>query len=96
MPVQSFDPAASHRTLNTRLPAARRESVQAAIEDESLWTDETLRRWIDRDYDVIVLQQDSSIDQTALRATIAAKFDLAGTTRYREHDISLYKRKAAQ
>ena len=96
MPAQSFDPAASHRVINPRLPAARREAVQAAIEDETLWTDETLRRWIERDYDVIVFQQDPSIDQTALRAAIAARFDLAGTTRYREQDISLYKRKAAQ
>ena len=70
--------------------------MQAAIEDETLWTDETLRRWSERDYDVIVFQQDPSIDQTALRAAIAARFDLAGTTRYREQDISLYKRKAAQ
>jgi hypothetical protein len=96
MPAQSFDPSASHRVINTRLPAAKREQVQAAIEDESLWTDDTLRRWIERDYDVIVLQQDPSLDQTALRASIAARFDLAGTTRYREQDIFLYKRKAAQ
>jgi hypothetical protein len=96
MPAQSFDPSVSHRVINPRLPAAKREQVQAAIEDESLWTDDTLRRWIERDYDVIVFQQDPSLDQAALRASIAARFDLAGTTRYREQDISLYKRKAAQ
>jgi hypothetical protein len=96
MPVQSFDLTATHRTIDPRLPAARREAVQAAIEDETLWTDDTLRRWIERDYDVIVFQHDPETDQAALLASIADRFDLAGTTRYREQDISLYKRKAAQ
>src|SRR2546423_7940731 len=54
MPPQSVDLAGTHRVINARLPAARREAVQAAIEDESLWSDDTLRRWIDRDYDVIL------------------------------------------
>lgn len=96
MPVQSFDPPATRRILNPRLPAAQREAVQAAVDAESLWTDETLRRWIERDYDLIVVQHDPSLNQTALLGSIAARFDLAGTTRYREQDISLYKRKAAQ
>ena len=96
MPVQSFDPPATRRVINPRLPAAQREGVQAAIEDESLWTDDTLRRWIERDYDLIVFQHDSSLNQAALLGSITARFDLAGTTRYREQDISLYKRKAAQ
>ncbi len=96
MPVQSFDPPSTRRIINPRLPAAQREAVQAAIEAESLWTDETLRRWIERDYDLIVFQHDYSLNQTALLGSITARFDLAGTTRYREQDISLYKRKAAQ
>ncbi len=96
MPPQSLNPAASRRVINPKLSGAARESVQAAIEEESLWTDATLARWIDRDYDVIVFQQDRSIDQRAQLAAITAKFNLAATTVYRGATISLYKRKTVQ
>ncbi len=96
MPVQSFDPPATRRILSPRLTGAQKERVQAAIEAESLWTDETLRRWVERDYDLILFQHDDTLNQAALLGSIAARFDLVGTTRYREQDISLYKRKAAQ
>lgn len=96
MPVQSFDPPASRRILSPRLTGPQKERVQAALEAESLWTDETLRRWVERDYDLILFQHDYSLNQAALLGTITQRFDLVGATRYRDQDISLYKRKAAQ
>jgi hypothetical protein len=96
MPAQSLDLAATHRILIPRLPAARREAVQAAVEDQSLWTDDTMRRWIDRDTDLILYQDDRSVDLRALRDTIAAHFDAAASTTYRGQTLILYKRKASQ
>ena len=96
MPAQSLDLPGTHRAINQRLPAPRREQVQAAVEDESLWADETIRRWIDRDYDVILYQDDRSVDLSALRDSIAARFDVAATTTYRGQTMVLYKRKASQ
>ncbi len=96
MPAQSLDLSGTHRVINPRLPAAGREAVQAAIEDESLWSDDTMRRWIDRDYDVILYQDDRSVDLSALRDMIAARFDAAASTTYRGQPIILYKRKASQ
>ncbi len=96
MPVQSFDPPATRRILSPRLAGAQKDRVQAALEAESLWTDETLRRWIERDYDLILFQHDYGLNQAALLGSITAHFDLVGDTRYRDQDISLYKRKAAQ
>ena len=55
-PVQNFNPAATHRILRPRLSATTREAVQAAVEAESLWTDDTLRRWLERDYDLVLFQ----------------------------------------
>jgi hypothetical protein len=96
MPVQSLDPASTKRTLKTNLDAAARESVQAAIEEESLWTDETLMRWLARDYDVVLFQEDKTTDQRAQIAAIAARFDLAASTVFRGATIHLYKRKPVQ
>jgi len=96
LPPQSIDPAASRRVINPKLSGPARESVQAAIEEESLWSDATLARWIDRDYDVIVFQQDRSIDQRAQLAAITERFNLAASTVYRGATVNLYKRKPVQ
>jgi hypothetical protein len=55
-----------------------------------------MRRWIDRDYDVILYQDDRSVDLGALRDMIAVRFDVAASTTYRGQSIILYKRKASQ
>ncbi len=96
MPAQSIDPLASRRTVNTTLSAAGREAVQAALEEESLWSDATLARWIDRDFDFIVFQEDRTINQRAQIGAISQRFDLAATTAYRGSTLYLYKRKAGQ
>ena len=96
LPPQSIDPAASRRVVNPKLSATAREAVQAAIEEESLWTDATLARWIERDYDLILFQVDKALDQRAQLATLTSRFDLAAATVYRGSAISLYKRKAVQ
>ena len=96
MPAQSLNPAASRRTVNPKLSGPAREAVQAAIEEESLWSEETFSRWVERDYDVILWQHDPTLDQKAQVAAITARFDLAGTTGYRGAMISLYKRKPVQ
>lgn len=96
LPPQSLDPAASRRVVNPKLSLVAQESVQAAIEEESLWTDATLARWIARDYDIILFQEDKTIDQRAQLAAIMAQFDLAASTAYRGATVLLYKRKAVQ
>ena len=96
MPAQSINPPASRRVLNPRLSARARESVQSAIEEESLWSDATLARWIDRDYDTILFQQDRSIDQRAQLSAITAHFDQAAVAAYRGSNVYLYKRKPVQ
>ena len=96
MPAQSIDPPASRRSVNTALSATGREAVQEALEEESLWSDATLARWIDRDFDFIIFQEDRSINQRAQIAAIGQRFDLAATTVYRGATVYLYKRKAGQ
>lgn len=96
MPAQSINPALTRRSVNTTLSAAGREATQAALEEESLWSDATLGRWIDRDFDFILFQDDRSINQRAQIAAIGQRFDLAATTAYRGSTFYLYKRKAGQ
>ena len=60
MPVQSLALAETKRVLDPKLSPAAREAVQAAVEEESLWTSDTMARWVGRDYDLILLQEDST------------------------------------
>ena len=96
MPAQSITPVASQRVINPRLQGPAREAVQAALEEESLWSDATFNRWIDRDYDIVLVQGDNTPDHRARMAVLTAKFDLAASTMYRGAVLYLYKRKAGQ
>lgn len=96
IPAQSITPAASRRVINPRLQGAAREAVQAALEEESFWSDATFSRWIDRDYDFVLVQDDRAADHRARMAVVTAKFDLAASTSYRGAVLYLYKRKAGQ
>lgn len=96
IPVQSLDPAAGKRMLKTNLSAAARESVQAAVEEESLWTDETLARWLGRDYDVVLFQEDRTVDQRAVIAALNNQFDMTASVVFRGSNVFLYKRKSVQ
>lgn len=95
VPPQSLDLAGTRRTINESLVGAARASVQTALERESLWSADTLRRWIARDFDAILLQDDGAPATAPLRAAIAAQFDRIGATRYRGRSIFLFTRKPA-
>jgi len=96
MPTQSIDLDGTRRVLNSKLSGRARESVQAAIEEESLWSDETLARWLGRDYDVVLFQSDTTVDQRSQLAAITARFDQAASVEYQGATLYLFKRKPAQ
>jgi len=92
----SLDLAEKRRTINQSLVGDMRESVRAAVEADGLWSEEILRRWIARDYNVILLQDDTSVNVAAIKKEIETRFDQTGQTRYRGSDILLFTRKPAQ
>ncbi|MCA0201597.1 MAG: glycosyltransferase family 39 protein [Proteobacteria bacterium] len=94
MPAESLDLIATERTINESLVGEMRESVRAAVEADGLWSEETMQRWIEKDYNVILLQDDAGT--AALKKEIEARFDPAGATRYRGRNILLFTRKLAQ
>ncbi len=94
MPAESLDLIATERTINQSLVGEMRESVRAAVEADGLWSEETMQRWIEKDYNVILLQDDAST--AALKKEIEARFDPAGATRYRGRNILLFTRKPAE
>jgi hypothetical protein len=93
MPAESLDLRGTRRTVNQSLVGDMRESVRTAVEEDGLWSDEILLRWIDRDYNVILMQDDAGL--ASLKKEIEARFDAAGTTRYRGRGITLFTRKPA-
>jgi hypothetical protein len=94
MPAESLDLIATERTINQSLVGEMRESVRAAVEADGLWSEETMQRWIARDYNAILLQDDAGT--AALKKDIQARFDQAAATRYRGRDILLFTRKPAE
>jgi hypothetical protein len=94
-PVQNINPAASRRVLRPIANPTTREAVQAAVEAESLWTDDTMRRWLERDYEFVLVQAKAG-NQAVYAPLVALRFDVAGTTTFRGVPFTLYKRKPAQ
>jgi len=96
MPSQSIDLVASHRTIKQSLSGPARGAVQTAIDEESLWTDATMQRWINRDYGLILFQADPTVDQSDLLITITAHFNHIATTNFQSSSIYLFERRPAQ
>jgi hypothetical protein len=96
MPSQSIDLVASHRTIKQSLSGPARGAVQTAIDEESLWTDATMQRWINRDYELILFQADPAIDQSDRLITITAHFNHIATTHFQGSSIYLFERRPAQ
>lgn len=94
IPAESLDLIATERTINQSLVGEMRGAVRDAVEADGLWSEETLQRWIEKDYNVILLQDDAST--AALKKEIEARFDPAGATRYRGRNILLFTRKPAE
>ncbi len=92
----SLDLRATRRTINQSLVGDMRASVRDAVEDSGLWSGDTLRRWIERDYNVVVFQDDPAPAVAAVRKSIEAAFDVASATRYRGHQIIVFTRKTAR
>ena len=93
MPGESLELKATRRTINQSLVGEMRQSVRSAVEAAGLWSDEIMHRWIEKDYNVILLQDDPST--AALKKEIETGFDRGLATRYRGASIVLYTRKPA-
>lgn len=93
-PAASLNPMASLRLLPAGLSSAQREATLAAIERSGGWSGETVRRWIERDYDVIVMQDGVlNLDATTLEL-LATRFEIAATPEFRGAKLTFYKRKS--
>lgn len=93
MPPQSLDLRSTRRTINESLEGAAREGVRAALEEEGLWSSDTLRRWIARDYNAILLQDGADRQTAAVKQLIESHFDRSGATMYRGRPLLLYTRR---
>jgi hypothetical protein len=94
-PVQSIAPDASRRVIKPRLVGPTREAIQGAIEAQSLWTDDTLRRWLARDYELVLFQARNDIDQSAIVRELEQRFSTVASQRFRGRTVTLYKRSNA-
>ncbi len=95
MPPQSLNWRQSHRHLRSGLSDAERAATLLAVEKESLWTDETLARWIERDFDVIIHEEGPGYAPPGPTPLIDRYFDLKMRTKFRGWPVSIYVRKSS-
>jgi hypothetical protein len=93
-PAVSLEPLAALHNPPAGAAGARREAALAAIERTGGWSAETLRRWIERDYELIVWQDGVLTLDPATAALLASAFDRVASTEFRGATLTLYKRKA--
>lgn len=92
-PAISLNPLAGLRSLPASVTGTNRETMLAVIERTGGWTGETLRRWIERDYDTIILQENILALDAASTETLGTEFDVIATTDFRGAKLLFYKRK---
>ncbi|MCB2108134.1 MAG: glycosyltransferase family 39 protein [Rhodobacteraceae bacterium] len=91
---QLLDPARTYRELTPAVTGARRDTVLAALEGHTLWTSDTLKRWLARGADSLLIETGNSFaekDDAAL--LIAANFEAKATTTFAGHEFTLYTRR---
>lgn len=91
-PVQGINMSHSYRTLKTNLTETERLQTLSAIEQEGLWTDQILDRWIAEDFDTIIFQVDPRNRQSNLRQRIEENFQRTAETGFRGWNIYIYER----
>jgi hypothetical protein len=89
----SLNPKAAQRTLAATLSGPRREAMLAATERNGYWTTETLRRWVERDYELILWQDGAVTMDQMIAALLETGFETVAVTDYRGAKLTLYRRK---
>jgi hypothetical protein len=90
VPPQSFDLRSSHRRLVASLDPNARAKALIALEGESLWSDETMERWLTSEFDVVVDDAENTTLSPALNAVLAR--DFAARSRFRRDGLDVVAR----
>jgi hypothetical protein len=91
--AQSIAPISAYRTLKAGLAGPEREATLAAIEGQGFWTDETMTRWIERDYDAILVEDGLKISGREKIDAGLNSFERIGAISVAGRQLTLYKRK---
>lgn len=92
LPPQNLNLWQSYREIGREVAADQRPAVARALEAESLWTDDTLARWLATGYDAVVYQEGMT-PRPVLEDVLARNFDLAKRVDYRGWKVGLYVRR---
>ncbi|MBL8631404.1 MAG: hypothetical protein JNM81_17345 [Rhodospirillaceae bacterium] len=88
----SINPMTELRSVPATLTGQQREATLASLERSGHWSGETLRRWIERDYDMIILQDNLLVLDDATTAALGS-FDAVAVADFRGVKLTIYKRK---
>ncbi len=93
-PAVSINPMAELRSIPGNLSGTQREATLAMLERNGNWSSETLRRWIERDYDVIIMQEGLLALDEATSTVLNTSFEIATIADFRGAKLTIYKRKS--
>ncbi|MBL8645209.1 MAG: hypothetical protein JNK21_14855 [Rhodospirillaceae bacterium] len=89
----SINPLASLKPLPANATGPQREALLALTERTGGWSGETLRRWVEREYDVIILQDGLLALDMTTRENLSTAFAEAAVTDFRGAKLTIYRRK---
>lgn len=95
MAVQSLNIRQSYRGLRDGLSAQERAEVIGALEAESLWTDESLRNWLENGFDTVIYEAGTGHPAFPPETVLAQHFDLRTQAEYLGWTIRIYVRRPA-
>lgn len=94
MPPQSLNPRQSYRAIRSGISESDRLEVVAALEAESLWTDDSLVRWIYQDFSTVIYVEDFDGPRPTLEAALDRKFNIQSRVNWRGWYVRFYQRPA--
>ena len=93
LPPQNLNLWQSYREVRAGLAPADHLAAVRALEAESLWSDDTLARWIASGYDAVVYQETQGPPRPVLEAELDRYFDMVKRADYRGWKIRFYVRR---
>ncbi|MHB1207238.1 MAG: hypothetical protein ACYCZX_16840 [Rhodospirillaceae bacterium] len=93
LPPQTLNLWQSYREVRANLAPPDHVAALRALEAESLWSDDTLARWIASGYDAVVYQETQGPPRPVLEAELNRYFDLVKRADYRGWKIRFYVRR---
>lgn len=96
VPPQVLNPLTHYRQPVPGLTHAEREKLMVALEAESLWSDEIMHRWIERDYGVVIKEEGGTYVQNDTMRRLDQMFEVLAQTDLFDTRVIVHRRRKSE